>query len=110
MTDAPTRLTRPRARPYLTLTLLDVDDFLFVAPTNFSESSVNEVLTSWLCNTDDYYDERLHMCAPKDGAQKEPESLGSILFGDRVFSTPFDVHTLRLSLLHLAIHSLTPMR
>ncbi|KAI8327012.1 hypothetical protein EDC96DRAFT_453665 [Choanephora cucurbitarum] len=37
----------------------------------------------------DYYDERFHFCAPEGGAQKQAESLGSVLFGDRIFTSPF---------------------
>lgn len=40
---------------------------------------------------DDYYHEELHFCKPADGVQKRPESLGSILFGDRIFNSPFKV-------------------
>ena len=40
---------------------------------------------------DDYYHEEFHFCEPPDGVQKRPESLGSILFGDRIFNSPFKV-------------------
>jgi len=40
---------------------------------------------------DDYYHEEFHFCKPADGIQKRPESLGSILFGDRIFNSPFKV-------------------
>ncbi|KAI9317096.1 hypothetical protein BX666DRAFT_1857790 [Dichotomocladium elegans] len=39
----------------------------------------------------DYYDERFHFCKPKGGPQTQTESLGSILFGDRIFSSPFEL-------------------
>lgn len=40
----------------------------------------------------DYYDERFHFCQPEGGPQKQPESLGSIIFGDRILSSPYDLH------------------
>lgn len=39
----------------------------------------------------DYYDERFHFCTPEGGAKKQAESLGSVLFGDRIFTSPFKV-------------------
>lgn len=39
------------------------------------------------------YDERFHFCQPPGGPQKQSESLGSILFGDRIFTSPL---TLRM--------------
>lgn len=43
---------------------------------------------------DDYYNPRFHFCEPQDGPHKQPESLGSILFGDRIFDSPYDVRSL----------------
>ncbi|KAF9268906.1 Nonaspanin [Marasmius fiardii PR-910] len=42
----------------------------------------------------DYYNPRFHFCEPEGGPQKQPESLGSILFGDRIFSSPYDIRML----------------
>ncbi|ORY95586.1 hypothetical protein BCR43DRAFT_515700 [Syncephalastrum racemosum] len=39
----------------------------------------------------DYYYERFHFCQPEGGPQQQSESLGSILFGDRIFSSPFEL-------------------
>lgn len=39
----------------------------------------------------DYYDERFHFCTPEGGAKKQAESLGSVLFGDRIFTSAFKV-------------------
>lgn len=39
----------------------------------------------------DYYDERFHFCRPDSEPEKQPESLGSIIFGDRIFSSAFKV-------------------
>ncbi|KAI0045275.1 Nonaspanin TM9SF [Auriscalpium vulgare] len=42
----------------------------------------------------DYYDPAFHFCPPEGGPQKQPESLGSILFGDRIFNSPYDIRML----------------
>lgn len=42
----------------------------------------------------DYYLDKFHFCKP-DKIQREPESLGSILFGDRIFNSPFDIHMMK---------------
>lgn len=42
----------------------------------------------------DYYDTRFHFCIPDGGPVKQPESLGSILFGDRILSSKFDIKML----------------
>ncbi|CDS11523.1 hypothetical protein LRAMOSA03786 [Lichtheimia ramosa] len=39
----------------------------------------------------DYYDPRFHFCQPEGGPQQQSESLGSIMFGDRIFSSPFQL-------------------
>jgi transmembrane 9 superfamily protein 2/4 len=45
----------------------------------------------------DYYDSRFHFCPPEGGAKKQAESLGSVLFGDRIFTSPFKVKRAHLS-------------
>ncbi|KXT04032.1 hypothetical protein AC578_4948 [Pseudocercospora eumusae] len=40
----------------------------------------------------DYYHPAFHFCQPKDGPQHIPESLGSILFGDRILTSPYNLH------------------
>lgn len=40
----------------------------------------------------DYYNPQFHFCTPKNGTQKQSESIGSILFGDRIFNSPFEVY------------------
>ncbi|KAF9501505.1 hypothetical protein BDN71DRAFT_1380032 [Pleurotus eryngii] len=42
----------------------------------------------------DYYNPQFHFCQPPEGPQKQPESLGSILFGDRIFNSPYNVSML----------------
>lgn len=39
----------------------------------------------------DYYHEKFHFCQPEGGPQYVSESLGSILFGDRIMSSPFEL-------------------
>ncbi|KAJ1949341.1 Transmembrane 9 super member 2 [Linderina pennispora] len=42
-----------------------------------------------------YYDERFNFCKPEGGPKSAHESLGSMLFGDRIFSSAFDVEMLK---------------
>lgn len=39
----------------------------------------------------DYYYDQFHFCKPVNGTQEQAESIGSILFGDRIFNSPFEV-------------------
>lgn len=39
----------------------------------------------------DYYLPQFHFCQPSGGPEDVPESLGSILFGDRIKTSPFDI-------------------
>lgn len=43
----------------------------------------------------DYYFDRFHFCQPKEGLQPQSESLGSVLFGDRIFNSPFELNVLQ---------------
>jgi transmembrane 9 superfamily member 2/4 len=40
---------------------------------------------------DDYYHPRFHFCQPEGGPKARWEGLGSVLFGDRIFNSPYDV-------------------
>lgn len=40
----------------------------------------------------DYYHPAFHFCQPADGPKDARESLGSILFGDRIQSSPIELH------------------
>ena len=51
-----------------------------------SHARVSDIATP-----DDYYNPAFHFCQPEGGPKKEPEGLGSILFGDRIFNSPYDV-------------------
>ncbi|KAJ2918522.1 hypothetical protein MD484_g1852, partial [Candolleomyces efflorescens] len=75
------------------------------APRNYASGEQVDLfvnaLTPMLAGTDDsklkslinydYYNPKFHFCEPKDGPKKQPESLGSILFGDRIFNSPYDI-------------------
>ena len=45
-----------------------------------------------LHDLDDYYYPSFHFCEPEEGVKKQSESLGSILFGDRIFNSRYDVY------------------
>ncbi|KAF9941767.1 hypothetical protein BGZ67_004105 [Mortierella alpina] len=40
----------------------------------------------------DYYDPMFAFCQPKEGPKAQAESLGSILFGDRIWNSPFKIY------------------
>ncbi|MCJ1260786.1 hypothetical protein MMC22_000649 [Lobaria immixta] len=75
-----------------------------VAPTSYAEGDkvplyVNR-LTPALGEKDphlrsvfsfDYYHEAFNFCKPKDGTRHVSESLGSILFGDRIMTSPYEL-------------------
>lgn len=39
----------------------------------------------------DYYDTRFKFCTPVGGPQPNASSLGAVLFGDRVYNSPFEL-------------------
>ncbi|KAG8887234.1 hypothetical protein FRB98_000331 [Tulasnella sp. 332] len=39
----------------------------------------------------DYYNPGFNFCTPEEGIVKQSESLGSILFGDRIFNSPYNI-------------------
>jgi len=43
----------------------------------------------------DYYFNKFHFCQPEGGIKKQSESLGSILFGDRIYNSPFELKLLQ---------------
>lgn len=42
----------------------------------------------------DYYYPKFRFCTPDGGPKKQLESLGSIIFGDRIFNSPFQINML----------------
>jgi len=59
----------------------------------------------------DYYNPAFHFCRPGDG-KREPqtvsENLGSVLFGDRLYESPFDIRMMRNSTCQLLCESTVP--
>lgn len=43
----------------------------------------------------DYYYPKFKFCQPEDGPTKQLESLGAIIFGDRIFDSPFQIKMLQ---------------
>ncbi|KAI9569682.1 hypothetical protein HD554DRAFT_501848 [Boletus coccyginus] len=78
------------------------------APRNFEQGEQVDLfvnaLTPMLSGKDDsklkslinydYYNPAFHFCQPEGGPKSQPESLGSILFGDRIFNSPYDIKML----------------
>lgn len=84
-----------------------------VAPTNYKKGEAIPLLVNHLAPTMhrklssgadmnaktyiysyDYYYPRFHFCKPDGGPKKQSESLGSIIFGDRIFNSPFELKML----------------
>ncbi|KAJ3092688.1 hypothetical protein HK102_004150 [Quaeritorhiza haematococci] len=66
-----------------------------VAPHDYSEHSKVQLSVNALTSQEnflpfDFYHPRFHFCQPKD-VQAQPESLGSILFGDRIYDSSFEL-------------------
>ncbi|KAL7747002.1 Transmembrane 9 superfamily member 2 [Sorochytrium milnesiophthora] len=71
-----------------------------VAPVNYNEGDQVELVVNALTSPAsavpyDYYDDRLHFCKPENGPERKPESLGSILYGDRLYTSPFKINMLK---------------
>jgi transmembrane 9 superfamily member 2/4 len=67
-----------------------------VAPTNYNphqkvDVNVNALSSPHQLLNYDYYSPFFHFCQPQKGPQKLSESLGSIVFGDRLWTSPYDV-------------------
>lgn len=76
-----------------------------VAPTNYKKGDSIPLLVNHLTPSlhhvtgdsqtyiysYDYYYPKFHFCKPQDGPKKQSESLGSIIFGDRIFNSPFEI-------------------
>ena len=54
------------------------------------------------------YDSRFHFCQPPNGPKKQSESLGSILFGDRIFTSPISLKMLENSTCNVLCRSEIP--
>lgn len=78
------------------MNIAEVANQLYVTINPFEGFSDVEVL-------DDYYHPSFHFCEPEGGPHKQPESLGSILFGDRIFDSPYDVGASRALVSYLIV-------
>lgn len=66
-----------------------------VSPSLHHVSSTNtKVDSKTYVYSYDYYYPRFRFCIPEGGPQKQSESLGSIIFGDRIFNSPFQIKML----------------
>ncbi|KAF9436274.1 hypothetical protein BGZ76_004427 [Entomortierella beljakovae] len=73
-----------------------------VAPTDYDDSQQVPLMVNALTPGSDselksvisydYYDEMFSFCQHKDGVHAQAESLGSILFGDRIWDSPFEIN------------------
>ena len=58
-----------------------------LTPAESQRDGTLRSVVSW-----DYYEPDFHFCLPDPYPEQRPESLGSILFGDRVWTSPFELH------------------
>ncbi|KAF9465037.1 Nonaspanin TM9SF [Collybia nuda] len=80
----------PGAAPHDYVVGQQVDLFVnALTPMLISKNNTNSKLKSMI--NYEYYEPKLKFCVPDDGAIKQPESLGSILFGDRIFNSKYDI-------------------
>ncbi|KAI9208872.1 uncharacterized protein BJ171DRAFT_437592 [Polychytrium aggregatum] len=68
-----------------------------VAPHDYAESELVPLLVNAVSSTEtalpfDYYYNQFHFCKPKGDPVAQPESLGSILFGDRLYDSSFELY------------------
>jgi len=69
-------------------------------PNNYHEGDrvpilVNSLVSSNTAFPYDYYNEHFNFCQPEGGPEAKKESLGSILFGDRLYDSSFEIHMLK---------------
>lgn len=100
-----TSLKLPRAALSLLFLLNNTAAFYLpgVAPTSYSRGTkvplnVNSLTPTISSDAQlhslisfDYYKPEFHFCQPEGGPQYVSESLGSILFGDRILTSPFEL-------------------
>ncbi|RCK59043.1 Transmembrane 9 superfamily member 1 [Candida viswanathii] len=65
-----------------------------LTPSLHHASSHGKISSATYVYSYDYYYPKFHFCVPKGGPQKQLESLGSIIFGDRIFNSPFEINML----------------
>lgn len=62
---------------------------------HLSSSSQTKLSSKTYVYSYDYYYPKFHFCQPEGGPKKQLESLGSIIFGDRIFNSPFKINMLQ---------------
>lgn len=62
-----------------------------LTPSLHHTSDQGKVQSATYVYSYDYYYPKFHFCTPEGGPKKQLESLGSIIFGDRIFNSPFDI-------------------
>ncbi|KAI5965689.1 TMN2 [Candida pseudojiufengensis] len=65
-----------------------------LTPSLHHVSHQNKIKSATYVYSYDYYYPKFHFCQPEGGPKKQSESLGSIIFGDRIFNSPFDIKML----------------
>lgn len=95
-------LTRVVALAFVAATLSDAFYLPGVAPTEYHDNDHVPLMVNALTPGSDselksvipydYYSPLFNFCQPKDGTHAQAESLGSILFGDRIWDSAFEVH------------------
>ncbi|KAL7269059.1 Transmembrane 9 superfamily member 2 [Rhizina undulata] len=99
------RLTTPLLPLLGTLSLVSGFYLPGVAPTDYNADDIVPLNVNRLTPTQsqsdqqlrslisyDYYHTAFQFCRPSPGPKKISESLGSILFGDRIMTSPFELH------------------
>lgn len=95
-------LTRVAALTLVAVTLSEAFYLPGVAPTEYQDTDHVPLMVNALTPGSDselksviaydYYNPSFNFCTAKDGIHAQAESLGSILFGDRIWDSPFEVH------------------
>lgn len=65
-----------------------------LTPSLHHVSNQNKINSATYVYSYDYYYPKFHFCQPEGGPKKQLESLGSIIFGDRIFNSPFEIKML----------------
>lgn len=66
-----------------------------ITPSNIQANAEDDRHSKTFVYSFDYYFPKLHFCTPKDGPKAQSESLGAIIFGDRIYNSPFEIKMLQ---------------
>ncbi|KAG0229137.1 hypothetical protein B0O80DRAFT_391213 [Mortierella sp. GBAus27b] len=102
MTRRWSTLTRVAAFAFVAATVTEAFYLPGVAPTEYNEAHRVPLMVNALTPGSDselksvipfdYYSPSFAFCKPADGIHAQAESLGSILFGDRIWDSAFEIH------------------